>query len=155
MCIFQQVQATDEDAGENGQVLFSFVEQPSDFAIDELTGEIRALVSFDYDQQPPNYVYTIQVTDNSTSPLSSTARFVANITDINDNAPVFVSFPADRNLIETASVGQEIARVSATDRDSGDNADVCVTQNCMRVNHLILRCTLSRCVIDILSAVEQ
>ena len=120
-----QVQATDNDAGENGQVLFSFKEgSTSGFMIDELTGEISASVSFDFEQEQ-SYLLTILAMDNSTSsPLSSTARFIVNITDMNDNAPIFDVFPADRTLSEATAVGTVIASVGASDRDSGDNAAV-------------------------------
>ena len=119
-----QVQATDNDAGENGQVLFSFEERTSNFLINELTGEVTTLSSFDYELQQ-NYVLTIVATDNSTtSPLSSSAQLLVNITDMNDNAPVFNVFPADRSISEAAALGTVIGTVGAIDQDSGDNAVV-------------------------------
>ena len=128
-CVILQVQAIDNDAGENGQVLFSFVGDSSDFMIDELTGEITALTSFDYELEQ-SYILTILARDNSTtSPLSSIARFIANITDVNDNAPVFDVFPADRTISEATDVRTVIARVRASDQDSGDNAAVRVPLN--------------------------
>lgn len=138
VCILLQVQAMDTDAGENGQVLFSFVEATSIFRINELTGEITALTTFDYELQQ-SYVLTILASDNSTtSPLSSTARFVADITDMNDNAPVFELFPADRNVSEATAVGTVIANVRASDQDSGVNAAVRVL-----FTHIILLNTCS------------
>ena len=133
-----QVDAMDGDAGENGQVLFSFVESgQTDFVIDELTGEITALTSFDYEKNQV-YVLTIQVRDNATSsPLSSTARFVANITDANDNAPTFDTFPTDRTFSESTRVGMEIAAVSATDVDSGDNAAVSIVRSLSKAFQLV------------------
>jgi hypothetical protein len=126
LCMLLQVQAVDNDAGENGRVLYSFIEATSNFSINEQTGEITALTIFDYELQQ-SYVLTILARDNSTtSPLSSTARFVADITDMNDNAPIFESFPADRTVSEAATVGTEIASVRASDQDSGDNAAVSV-----------------------------
>ena len=73
---------------------------------------------------------TILARDNSsTSPLSSTARILVDITDMNDNAPVFELFPADRTISEATAVGTVIANVRASDRDSGDNAAVRVLIN--------------------------
>lgn len=124
-----QVQAIDSDAGENGQVLYSFVEATSNFGINELTGEITALTIFDYELQQ-SYVLTILARDNSTtSPLSSTAHIVVDITDMNDNAPVFELFPADRTISEATAVDTVIASVRASDQDSGDNAAVRVLLN--------------------------
>lgn len=44
MLIFQQVHATDEDKGVNGQVKYSIVQQPNQkgtkFIVDEETGEV-------------------------------------------------------------------------------------------------------------------
>lgn len=95
-----------------------------DFAINELTGEITALSSFDYEWRQ-SYTLTILARDNSTtSPLTSTAQFLANITDVNDNAPVYSVFPASRTFSESTTPGTEIARVSANDQDSGDNGAV-------------------------------
>ena len=93
------------------------------FEIDELTGEIRALTTFDY-EITQNFVLTILATDNSTAPLATSARFYVNITDRNDNAPVFGVFPGDQRLSEITSTGKVIVTVSATDEDSGDNGDV-------------------------------
>lgn len=119
-----QVEAVDNDAGENGQVLYSFAEETPNFSINELTGEITALTIFDYELQQ-RYMLTILARDNSsTSPLSSTARFVVNITDMNDNAPVFELFPAERTISEATPVDTVIASVTASDQDSGDNAEV-------------------------------
>ena len=121
-----QVDATDDDAGANGQVLFSFVKPSPYFAINELTGEIITLSSFDYEQRQ-NYILTILARDNSTtSPLESTARFVANITDVNDNAPLYIMFPSSKTFSESTSLGTEIARVSAHDDDFGDNGAVSI-----------------------------
>lgn len=79
---------------------------------------------FDYELQQ-SYELTILARDNSTtSPLSSTARFIADISDMNDNAPIFESFPADRTISEATAVGTEIASVRASDQDYGDNAAV-------------------------------
>ena len=110
-------------------MLFSFVEPSAQlvFSIDERTGEIRALSSFDFEQRQ-GYTFTIQARDNATtSPLSSTARFLVNITDVNDNAPAYSVFPASRTYLEGTSVGTVIATVSADDRDSGDNGAVSLT----------------------------
>ena len=124
-----QVEAIDNDAGGNGLVLYSFVETTSNFSINELTGEITALTIFDYELQQ-SYVLTILARDNSTtSPLSSTAHFVADIIDMNDNAPIFELFPADMTISEATAIGTEIASVRASDQDSGDNAAVRVLLN--------------------------
>ena len=137
MCSFVQVDATDGDAGANGQVIFSFVKPSPYFAINELTGEITALSSFDYEQRR-SYTLTIQARDNSTtSPLTSTARFVANITDVNDNAPFYSLFPSSKVFSESTSLGTEIARVSADDRDFGDNGAVSI--------HFIRKTIFSSC----------
>ena len=105
------------------------MDETLEFIINELTGEITALTSFDYELQQ-SYLFTIMARDNSTtSPLSSTAHFIVNITDVNDNAPVFDVFPADRTISEATDVGMVIASVGASDQDSGDNAAVRILLN--------------------------
>lgn len=56
---------------------------------------------------------------------TSTATISVNILDYNDNSPIFVgSYNKAYNVSEDASDGTEILTVTATDADTGINADI-------------------------------
>lgn len=51
--------------------------------------------------------------------LSSKASVTVTVTDVNDNAPLFVDEVYSASVAENAPAGTRIAAVKATDRDSG------------------------------------
>lgn len=52
------------------------------------------------------------------------AKVIVMVTDINDNAPAFVTRPVVVDVNETVLVGQVIIRVKAIDLDEGTNGKV-------------------------------
>ncbi|KAM3612508.1 uncharacterized protein V6R79_009464 [Siganus canaliculatus] len=128
--------ATDLDAGENGQVLYSFSKigrgkQIDLFAIDEKTGLITNKNIIDFEE---NNAFEIQVQaiDKASSPLTSHAKLLIEVLDVNDNAPE-ISVTSLLNAVkEDASAGTAIALVSVLDRDGGKNGIV----NCKISNNV-------------------
>ena len=55
---------------------------------------------------------------------TATASFLVNITDVNDNRPMFQATPTIGPVLEDVGVGTVIATVKATDLDSGSNGQV-------------------------------
>ena len=138
-----QISASDEDIDDNGQVLY-MIENNMDFEIDMLTADVRALRVFDF-EQVQSFVLSIVASDNSTSsPLFDEAQLIVNITDINDNTPFFVDFPANISLSEDISVGDMITVIGAEDNDSTTNAQVSTQYVCNSYN-IILYCVCSWC----------
>ncbi|XP_055376398.1 cadherin-related tumor suppressor-like [Condylostylus longicornis] len=118
--------ATDHDQGTNGSVTYSLsplVKQKySDmFGIDMLTGQLITKAKLDREK---NAFYEILVIakDQGNPQQSSTATVYLNIGDINDNEPEFYPKHYFVSLPDDASNGKKLVKVTATDKDEGDNA---------------------------------
>lgn len=55
---------------------------------------------------------------------NATARVTVNITDVNDNYPIFQQIPYRKNLPAGLSVNQPVIKVKAEDKDEGPNGKV-------------------------------
>ena len=116
------VKATDNDKGHNGQVRYSIVQQHnqkgSKFVIDEITGEIRTNKVFDREGEDGRFVsVTVKAVDRGSPPLEGVCSFKVEITDINDNPPLFDRQEYHENVRQDMSIGSHILRVSASDED--------------------------------------
>lgn len=120
-----QLQARDQDAGSNAVLRYSLLHaNGSSFKIDPATGDVHSLATLDREVQA-SYEVLVQVQDQGTPALSSTARLRILVVDENDNAPVFVE-PLDRLLSvrEHQPAGSELVQVRAVDADEGPNGQV-------------------------------
>ena len=63
--------------------------------------------------------FTVMAIDSGSNPLNSTAWVYVEVEDVNDNSPLFVLFNETVSVLENATVGTTVTRVSATDLDSG------------------------------------
>ena len=70
------------------------------------------------------FLFQIIARDGGIQPLTGTLNVMINVTDMNDNAPMFTSPRYDYQVKETAPVGTVINRVHATDLDAGENSRV-------------------------------
>ncbi|RLU17111.1 hypothetical protein DMN91_011180 [Ooceraea biroi] len=89
-----KVQATDEDKGVNGQVKYSIVQQPNQkgtkFTVDEETGQVLTNKVFDREGDDGKFVsVTVKATDQGEPSLEGVCSFTVEITDVNDNPPLF------------------------------------------------------------------
>uniref|UniRef100_A0A8P4KBK8 Protocadherin 2 alpha c n=1 Tax=Dicentrarchus labrax TaxID=13489 RepID=A0A8P4KBK8_DICLA len=128
--------ATDLDAGKNGQVFYSFSEvgrgkQTDLFAIDEKTGTVTNKKNIDYEENNA-FEIRVQATDGASSPLTSHAKLLIEVLDVNDNAPEISVTSLLSNVKEDASIGTAIALVSVLDKDGGKNGMV----NCKISNNV-------------------
>ena len=81
-----KVSATDSDKGDT--IVYSISSQPADdFSIDKTTGEI-ILVSMLDREIKASHELVVQATDGI---YMSNATVIITVTDVNDNAPTFVS----------------------------------------------------------------
>ncbi|NP_001344094.1 protocadherin-23 [Mus musculus] len=112
-----QVSATDLDQGLNSQIEYSIVSgnQAGAFRIDELNGVILTNSILDYESSG-SYSLIVQATDRGVPRLSGTALVKIQVTDINDNAPVFLPSEAVE-IAENSLPGVIVARVSVHDAD--------------------------------------
>ncbi|XP_072486696.1 protocadherin beta-11-like [Notamacropus eugenii] len=116
---------SDLDSGENGKMVCSiqddlpFVLKPSVDNFYTLTTE-GALDR----ESKAEYNITITVSDLGSPRLTSEHNITVLISDVNDNSPVFTQRAYKLYLQENNSPALHIGSVSASDRDSGINAQV-------------------------------
>ncbi|GCC29831.1 hypothetical protein chiPu_0008273 [Chiloscyllium punctatum] len=128
------VSALDPDLGQNGQLSYSILESQvqgesvSRFIhINAETGVIYSYRSFDYEQLK-KFQVQVQAHDRGVPPLASRVSIDIIILDQNDNAPVIVhpitehGATVRETLSRLADPGHLVAKVTATDADSGQNA---------------------------------
>ncbi len=117
-----QVNATTAEAV-SGPFVYSIIPNNNDsqhFTIDNTTGIIRNLISFDYEQQK-QYTFTVQVLD-SHNQKTGTAHVIIYVIDLNDNTPQFTNTRLVYNISEATAVGALVITLSAADNDSTTNA---------------------------------
>ncbi|XP_070819430.1 protocadherin alpha-8-like [Chaetodon trifascialis] len=120
--------ATDLDAGQNGQVLYSFSEvgrgkQTDLFTIDKKTGTVTNIKNIDFEENNA-FEIRVQASDRASSPLTSHAKLLIEVLDVNDNAPEISVTSLLNTVKEDASIGTAIALVSVFDKDGGKNGMV-------------------------------
>ncbi|NXN08681.1 PCDG2 protein, partial [Indicator maculatus] len=119
----------DRDSGANGQVRCSLgAEVP--FRLEKSFEDYyRVVTTRELDREEVSeYNLTVRAADGGSPSLwSSTVlalRLCINVTDANDNAPVFVQNRYRASLREDAPPGSTVLNVSATDADAGTNAHI-------------------------------
>uniref|UniRef100_A0A3B4EWQ0 Cadherin domain-containing protein n=1 Tax=Pundamilia nyererei TaxID=303518 RepID=A0A3B4EWQ0_9CICH len=120
--------ATDLDEGQNGKVIYSFSEvgqgkQTNSFVIDEKTGTVTNKRNIDYEESNA-FELRVQASDGASSPLTSHAKLLIEVLDVNDNAPEISLTSLLNTVKEDASVETAIALVSIFDKDGGKNGMV-------------------------------
>ncbi|XP_074651233.1 protocadherin Fat 1-like [Tubulanus polymorphus] len=113
------VHATSKDLGENADISYSIAggNEQMKFAVDAKTGEISVIGDLDYEVNK-EYFLTIEATDKGSPPLTNSARININISDINDNSPIFTQKIYEINVKENVNIGERIIQVEASDADS-------------------------------------
>ncbi|XP_033753809.1 LOW QUALITY PROTEIN: neural-cadherin-like [Pecten maximus] len=98
--------------------------QPSSlFAINEV-GEVETLQSMDYEASSwKQFTLTLNGTEESTG-LTSSTQLIVNLEDSNDNSPVFGLSTYTNSTSEGTPINATLFSVIATDRDSGENAEL-------------------------------
>ncbi|KAK2834290.1 hypothetical protein Q7C36_014991 [Tachysurus vachellii] len=115
----------DLDSGKNGQIKCT-VNSNLPFRIKSTSSNIYSLVTdriLDREMFP-EYNITITATDEGSPSLSTNKTLRLKISDVNDNAPVFQRHSYTAYVMENNSPGVSIFAVTATDRDSGNNARI-------------------------------
>ncbi|XP_051539150.1 protocadherin gamma-A12-like [Myxocyprinus asiaticus] len=120
-----RVSATDADEGPNGEVTYEF-SRISDkaaklFSIDKITGQIVVIGEIDYEKEN-NYEMGIQAKD--ASGLSSAAKVIIDINDVNDNAPKIIIKSLNNPVPESSVPGTEVGIINVQDKDSKENRQI-------------------------------
>ncbi len=121
--VITQVSARDADSGPNADITYMILPGESDahFRIDSQTGQLFLASMLDRETQQEHRL-TVSAVDGGEPPLSSITEIRIRVEDVNDNAPVFVLDQSRVEILETASVGDFVAQVSALDLDYGTNS---------------------------------
>ncbi|KAM9740583.1 protocadherin gamma-A12-like isoform 28-T28 [Menidia menidia] len=119
------VSATDADEGVNGEVTYEFSrlseESKTLFSLDQQTGSIIVTGNIDYEEEC-NYEMRIEAKDGYG--LSSEAKVIIDITDVNDNAPLIDLKSVSNPIPENVAPGTEVGIINVQDRDSEKNRQV-------------------------------
>ncbi|XP_029931048.1 cadherin-12a isoform X2 [Myripristis murdjan] len=87
------------------------------FTIDQITGDIHALVGLDREEKS-YYTLRAQAVDMETGhPLEPESEFIIKVQDINDNEPRFLDGPYTASVPEMSPTGTYVTQVTATDAD--------------------------------------
>uniref|UniRef100_A0A8C1L8V6 Protocadherin-15 n=1 Tax=Cyprinus carpio TaxID=7962 RepID=A0A8C1L8V6_CYPCA len=114
-----QVRATDPDAGLNGQVRYRLLSFASLFTINAM-GSIFTVVPLDRETRS-QYDLIVEASDGAVDPRRTTITLLVEVTDINDNSPVFSQPIYTISIPENTPAGTVILRLSAVDADLVSN----------------------------------
>jgi len=123
-----QLSATDQDEGLNGKVTYEIVAGNLNevFDIDDRSGMIYAIkspMSVNFDMK--EYKLKVKASDNGLEPNYVHVDVFLEIIEMNRNKPQFVMPSGDMiEVEENLPSGIRVAKVEATDRDSGQNGVV-------------------------------
>ncbi|XP_050819006.1 protocadherin gamma-A6-like isoform X13 [Gopherus flavomarginatus] len=120
----------DGDSGQNGEVTCS-IPANLPFRLQKSFGNYYSLVTdtrLDR-ERISNYSVTITATDRGTPPLSSTATILVQLSDINDNAPIFNQTSYTLYITENNPRGASVCSLKANDSDLEENARVTYSIN--------------------------
>ena len=108
-------------SGEMGEVLQFQLSgsQNGEFVIDATNGEVSLVQSLDYESRQ-EFRLTVSVSDGQ---FSTSSRLTITVTDVNDNSPI-IDPAGPFSIMEERPSNSLVGSVSASDRDSGSNAEL-------------------------------
>uniref|UniRef100_A0AAY4C2G2 Cadherin domain-containing protein n=1 Tax=Denticeps clupeoides TaxID=299321 RepID=A0AAY4C2G2_9TELE len=114
-----QVRATDLDAGQNGEVHYRLLTNMALFTINS-NGSIYTAVPLDREKRNM-YDLMVEASDGAVDPRRTTITLLVEVTDINDNSPVFSQASYIVNVTENTPSGTVILQLQAFDADLDSN----------------------------------
>ena len=113
-----RVLATSRDSGKSAEITYSIIggNEHRRFTIHPRTGLVAVLDGLDF-ERAQNYLLTVQATDGGVPPLTNHATVNVTLTDVNDNAPVFLQNSYSAVVSEASPKGEKVIQVS----DAKDN----------------------------------
>lgn len=120
-----RLKVSDRDEGRNARVYIEIVggNEGGEFLVNPDTGVLYTAVALDAELKSL-YTLTVSAIDqgNAGTRQQSSAKVKIAVIDANDNDPVFGEDDVEVTLAENGPSGSVVARVSARDADSGENA---------------------------------
>nr|XP_015832210.2 protocadherin beta-16 [Nothobranchius furzeri] len=123
--VVTMIHVEDKDTGENGKVN-CFILEKIEFSLKSSTNNFYSLVTdSELDRERASeYNITVSCSDEGVLSLSSSVTLTLQISDVNDNAPVFERSSYEAYIVENNTPGLSIFTVNATDADWNQNARV-------------------------------
>ncbi|XP_070764971.1 cadherin-24 [Enoplosus armatus] len=124
-----QVTARDADDptyGNSARLVYAITQGQDYFSVDPQTGVLRTAVP-DMDRETRDeYLVVLQAKDmgGHLGGLSGTTTITVKLSDVNDNPPHFRRSAWSFSVSELAAPGVEVGRLTATDPDLGENAQL-------------------------------
>ncbi|XP_068177780.1 protocadherin-10a isoform X1 [Antennarius striatus] len=120
-----QLNATDVDEGQNGEVVYSFSSHNAPrikdlFDIDARTGRIEVSGEVDFEESNTHQLY-VQAKDLGANAVPAHCKVLVKLVDVNDNTPEISFSTVTESVSEQGAPGTVIALFSVSDRDSGEN----------------------------------
>ncbi|XP_077957354.1 protocadherin gamma-A2 isoform X27 [Gasterosteus aculeatus] len=123
--VVTMINIQDKDSGDNGNVK-CFIGENAPFTLKTSTNNFYSLVTdSELDRETAsNYNITMTCSDEGVPSLSSSVTLTLQISDVNDNAPVFERSSYEAYIVENNTPGLSIFTVKASDADWNQNARV-------------------------------
>ncbi|XP_070407788.1 protocadherin gamma-A11 isoform X26 [Nothobranchius furzeri] len=123
--VVTMINIEDADFGENGKVQ-CFLNENIPFMMKASTGNFYSLMTdSELDRERASeYNITVICSDEGVPSLSSSVTLTLQISDVNDNAPVFERSSYEAYIVENNTPGLSIFTVKATDADWNQNARI-------------------------------
>ncbi|KAM3867169.1 uncharacterized protein ACN63O_008909 [Diretmus argenteus] len=123
--VVTMINVQDPDSNENGKV-HCFINDNIPFTIKSTTNNFYSLVTDSDLDRERDSEYNISVTcsDEGVPSLSSSVTLTLQISDVNDNAPVFERSSYEAYIVENNTPGLSVFTVKARDADWNQNARV-------------------------------
>ncbi|XP_064018297.1 protocadherin gamma-B5-like [Pogoniulus pusillus] len=119
------VKVRDRDSGENGQVRCELSGEAPLSLVASSGGSYKVVTASALDrEQAAEHRVTLVARDRGSPALSSSAELVLEVSDVNDNAPVFEEEVYSAYVAENNAAGAQVLRVLARDADAGANGRV-------------------------------
>ncbi|XP_056328483.1 protocadherin alpha-7 [Danio aesculapii] len=122
--VISLISVIDKDAGINGKVICQLNKNVPFELKPSFKDNMYSLVTKDRLDRETNSQYDISITasDLGQPSLTASTTLSVQISDVNDNAPEFIINPINIYLMENNAAGSSIISVSASDKDSAENA---------------------------------
>jgi len=118
------VTAMDNDVGSNAAIMYSLSPNGAAlFDIDPSTGEITTSTDINFETDP-NIIFTVFGTDGGSPSFTGSTMVTVEVSDINDNPPVFAVNAYSVTVDEHSPNRSVVFTVEATDDDDGSNGAI-------------------------------
>ncbi|KAM4700502.1 protocadherin Fat 3 isoform 2-T2 [Discoglossus pictus] len=135
------IKANDADSNQNALLVYQIVESTAKryFTVDSNTGAIRTIANLDH-ETIAFFHFHVHVRDSGSPQLTaeSPVEVSIEVTDVNDNPPVFVEAVFETTLLLPTYVGVEVLQVSARDPDSAVPPELIYSLTEGNMNHFLI-----------------